>query len=38
MCKTDHNNINFTTVEQIIAWEYLQAHLRYNDFAKNHLF
>ena len=38
MCETGHNNmtftnITFTTVEQKIAWEYLQAYLRYTDFA-----
>ena len=38
MCKTVHNNMTFTTVEQKIAWEYLMAYLRYNDFALNSLF
>ena len=33
MCETDDNNLNFTTVEQKIAWEYLEAYLRYSDFA-----
>ena len=33
MCETDHNNLTFTTVEQKIAWEYLEAYLRYSDFA-----
>ena len=33
MCKTDHNNMAFTTVEQKIAWEYLVAYLRYSNFA-----
>ena len=28
----------FTTVEQKIEWEYLEAYLRYNDFAQNSLF
>ena len=32
MCETGHNNIT-TTVEQKIAWEYLEAYLRYTDFA-----
>ena len=33
MCDTGHNNMTFTTVEQKIAWEYLETHLRYTDFA-----
>ena len=33
MCKTGHNNMTFTTVEQKIAWEYLEVHLRYSEFA-----
>ena len=33
MCETGHNNMTFTTVEQKIAWEYLEAYLRYTDFA-----
>ena len=33
MCETDNNNLTFTTVEQKIAWEYLEAYLRYTDFA-----
>ena len=32
MCETGHNNMTFTTVEQKIAWEYLEAYLRYTDF------
>ena len=32
MCETGHNNLTFTTVEQKIAWEYLEAYLRYSDF------
>ena len=32
MCETGHSNLTFTTVEQKIAWEYLEACLRYNDF------
>ena len=33
MCDTGHNNMTFNTVEQKIAWEYLEAYLRYTDFA-----
>ena len=33
MCETGHNNMTFTTVEQKIAWEYLEAYLRYTDFV-----
>ena len=33
MCETVHNNMTFTTVEQKIAWEYLEAYLRYTEFA-----
>ena len=33
MCETGHNNLTFTTVEQKVAWEYLEAYLRYSDFA-----
>ena len=33
MCETGQNNMTFTTVEQKIAWEYLEAYLRYTDFA-----
>ena len=33
MCETGHNNMTFTTVEQKIAWEYLDAYLRYTGFA-----
>ena len=33
MCKTGHNKTAFTTVEQKIAWEYLEAYLRYSNFA-----
>ena len=28
MCETGHNNMTFTTVEQIIAWDYIEAYLR----------
>ena len=34
MCETGHNNMTFTTVEQKITWEYLEAYLRYTDFVK----
>ena len=33
MCDTGHINKTFTTVEQKIAWEYLETYLRYTDFA-----
>ena len=33
MCETGHNKHDFHTVEQKIAWEYLEAYLRYTDFA-----
>ena len=33
MCETGHNNMSFTTVEQKIAWEYLETYLRYSEFA-----
>ena len=33
MCETVHNNLIFTTVEQKVALEYLDADLRYSDFA-----
>ena len=35
MCETGHNNLTFITVEQKIACEYLDAYLRYSDFAEN---
>ena len=37
MCKTGHNNLTFTTVEQKIAWKYLEVYLRNSDFALNSL-
>ena len=37
MCETGNNNLTFTTVEQKIAWEYLEAYLRNSDFALNSL-
>ena len=33
MRETGRNNMTFTNVEQKIAWEYLEAYLRYTDFA-----
>ena len=33
ICKTGHNNMTFTTVEQKISWEHLEEYLRYIDFA-----
>ena len=33
MCETDNNNLTVTTVEQKIACEYIDAYLRYSDFA-----
>ena len=38
MCEPGHNNMTFTTVEQKIAWEYLEEYLRYTDFALNSYF
>ena len=37
MCETGHNNLIFTTVEQKIARDYLEAYLRNSDFALNSL-
>ena len=33
MCETGQSNLIFNTVEQKIAWEYLEAYLRYSNFA-----
>ena len=33
MCETGHNNMTLTTVEQNIACEYIEAQLRYSNFA-----
>ena len=33
MRETGDNNMTFTTVEKKIAWKYLEAYLRYTDFA-----
>ena len=38
MCETGRNNMIFSTVEQKIALEYIEAYLRYTDFALNSLF
>ena len=37
MCETGHNNMTFTTVEPKIACEYIEAYLRYSNFALNSL-
>ena len=33
MCETGDSKLNFTCVEQKIAYEYLEAYLRYSNFA-----
>ena len=33
MCETGHSNMTFTTVEQKIAWEHLEAYLTYTEFV-----
>ena len=33
MYETGNSNLTFTTVEQKLAWEYLEAYLRYSNFA-----
>ena len=33
MCETVDKNMTFTTVEQKIACEYIEAYLRYSNFA-----
>ena len=33
MCETGHNNMTFNTFEQKIACEYIEAYLRYSNFA-----
>ena len=33
MCETSHNNMAFTTVEQKIAWDCLEAYLKHGNFA-----
>ena len=37
MCETGNNKLTFITVEQKIAWEYIEAYMRYSDFALNSL-
>ena len=37
MCETGHNYMTFTTVEQKIAWEYIEAYLRYSEFCLEQL-
>ena len=38
MCETGHSNLTFTTVEQKIDWEYLEAYLRYSILLKTSYF
>ena len=33
MCETGDNNMTLTIVEQKIACKYIEAYLRYTDFA-----
>ena len=33
MCETGNNNLTFITVDKKIASEYIEAYLRYTDFA-----
>ena len=33
MSETGHSNQAFTTVGEKIAWEYLEAYLRFSNFA-----
>ena len=35
MCETGDNNMTLTTIEQKIACEYLEAYVRYSNFAYN---
>ena len=37
MCETGDNNMTFTTVEQKIACEYIEAYLRYSNFVLKQL-
>ena len=37
MRETGHNNMTLITVEQKIACEYIEAYLRYSNFALNRL-
>ena len=38
MSETGNSNQAFTTVEEKIAWEYLEAYLRYSNFLKTPYF
>ena len=38
MCETGHSNLTFTTIEQKIDWEYLEAYLRYSILLKTAYF
>ena len=33
MYEIGHSNLTFTTFEQKIEWEYVEAYLRYSNFA-----
>ena len=33
MCEIGNNNMTFTTVEKKITCEYIEAYLRYSNFA-----
>ena len=33
MCETGLNNMTFTSVEQKIAWDYIESYLWYTDFV-----
>ena len=33
MCETGYSNLTFTIVQQKIALEYFEGHLRYSNFA-----
>ena len=33
MCETSYNNMTFTTVEKKFACEYIEAYLKYSNFA-----
>ena len=37
MRETGHNNMTLTTVEHKIACEYIEAYMRYSNFALNSL-
>ena len=37
-CETGHSNLTFSTVEQKIALEFLEAYLRYSNFLKTAYF